>query len=265
MRAKMILSLCTLVGLCSIGGLTAHADGDLSKVKHIIIVMQENHSFDNYLLGVLPYASGTPYHNGPCTPNDHMCVDGLSCERNPVNGKYECHDSNREARQKKVFAFHSNDFCVLTDLDHSWTGSHQEGSFLEPNAGLSSSPNNGFVMVNDQSNQPDGGSESSADDETMSFYNENDIAFYYSLAQTFAIDDRYFCSVLGPTFPNRSYLMVATSFGHLTTDETVPPGAPFVFYQPLTGTIFDQLDAHNVSWAGYFSDIPYGISFRISV
>ena len=38
---------------------SARADGDLSKVNHIIIVMQENHSFDNYF-GVLPYASGTP-------------------------------------------------------------------------------------------------------------------------------------------------------------------------------------------------------------
>jgi len=58
----------------------------------------------------------------------------------------------------------------------------------------------------------------------MSFYNERHIAFYYALAETFSIDDRYFCSVLGPTFPNRSYLMAATSFGHLTTGETVPQG-----------------------------------------
>ena len=240
----------------------ARADGDLGKAKHIIIVMQENHSFDNYL-GVLPYAPGTPYHKGPCAPNDHKCLDGLNCERNPINGKYECHNSNREADQKKVFAFHSSDFCVLTDLDHSWSGTHEEGNFLDPNAGLSSSPNNGFVLVNDQSNQPDSGVETFTDDETMSFYNEKDIAFYYSLAETFAVDDRYFCSTLGPTFPNRSYLMAATSFGHLTNDETVPPGSPFVVYHPLTGTIFDQLDAHGVSCADYFSDIPQGISFRI--
>jgi len=99
-------------------------------------------------------------------------------------------------------------------------------------------------------------------DETMSFYNESDLAFYYSLATSFALDDRYFSSTLGPTFPNRSYLMAATSFGHLTTDEIVPPGKPVAVYQPFTGTIFDQLDAHGVLWADYFSDIPQGISFR---
>jgi phospholipase C len=84
------------------------------------------------------------------------------------------------------------------------------------------------------------------------------------LAQTFAIDDRYFSAVLGPTFPNRSYLMAATSFGHLTTDEEVPElsESPVLFYVPITGTIFDLLDQHGVSWVDYFNDVPQGISFR---
>jgi phospholipase C len=43
----------------------ARADGDINKVNHIVIVMQENHSFDNYF-GVLPYVPGGGYHNaGP--------------------------------------------------------------------------------------------------------------------------------------------------------------------------------------------------------
>jgi phospholipase C len=98
----------------------------------------------------------------------------------------------------------------------------------------------------------------------MSFYNEDDLAFYYALAETFAINDRYFSSVLGPTFPNRAYLMAATSFGHLTSDETlVNPANPLsAFYQPLTGTIFDLLDRYQVSWANYFVDGPQGASFR---
>ncbi len=140
-RLSLVISAMILSILIGLGAAKpARADGNLNKVKHIIIVMQENHSFDNYL-GVLPYAPGTPYHQGPCAANDHTCVDGLNCERNPINGKYECHNSNREADQKKVFAFHASDFCVLTDLDHSWNGTHAEGNFLDPNAGLSSSPN----------------------------------------------------------------------------------------------------------------------------
>ena len=50
----------------------------------------------------------------------------------------------------------------------------------------------------------------------MGFYTQDDIPFYYALAQNFSVNDRYFASVLGPTFPNRSYLVAATSFGHAT-------------------------------------------------
>src|SRR5262245_52542527 len=76
----------------------AHS-GDIHHVKHVIIVMQENHSFDNYF-GVLAFAPGSPYHaarvgdgdgdddgdddgdgdrRAGCGRNDHRCVDGLRC------------------------------------------------------------------------------------------------------------------------------------------------------------------------------------------
>jgi hypothetical protein len=67
----------------------ARADGPLSKVNHVIIVMQENHSFDNYF-GVLPYAPGSPYHTArgtKCALNDHTCLAGLSCVRH-ADGTY---------------------------------------------------------------------------------------------------------------------------------------------------------------------------------
>jgi phospholipase C len=58
--------------------------------------------------------------------------------------------------------------------------------------------------------------------------------------------------------------MAATSFGHLTTNEEVPNivTAPFVFYKPITGTIFDLLDTNKVSWADYSDDVPQATSFR---
>jgi phospholipase C len=81
----------------------------------------------------------------------------------------------------------------------------------------------------------------------MSFYDWEDLPFYYELAEKFAISDRQFSSVLGPTLPNRSYLLAATSFG-LTANEFTPPGG----YNPTIGTIFDLLNAQQVSWADYF-------------
>src|SRR5690349_12985633 len=54
------------------------SDGGIHKVKHVILVMQENHSFDNYF-GALAYAPGSPYQppaagRAGCSGNDHRCV-----------------------------------------------------------------------------------------------------------------------------------------------------------------------------------------------
>src|SRR5215469_14373604 len=87
------------------GILSASAEGNPHKAKHIIIVMQENHSFDNYF-GALAYAPGSPYHSpgdrdndrdrdklGGCARNDHRCVDGLSCSVDS-SGNFTCRNSN---------------------------------------------------------------------------------------------------------------------------------------------------------------------------
>src|SRR5438876_9686183 len=116
----------------------AMADGNLQHVKHIIIVMQENHSFDNYF-GALAYAPGSPYHNanGACSPSDHRCVDGLSCTVD-LAGNLNCSNPNLDDNGSTVVAFHDPSRCVLPDLDHSWFGTHREANFLDPNSTLTS-------------------------------------------------------------------------------------------------------------------------------
>jgi phospholipase C len=258
-RIALTGAAATLAFLVATGG-AVRADGDLHRVNHIIIAMQENHSFDNYF-GALPYARGTPYHPGAggCGSNDHTCIDGLGCTRDSA-GNYTCTNSNVDDDGSTVFAFHDARYCVGPDLQHDWPGSHREANFNHPAGTLASSPNDGFVLVNDATEQTDNG-ESPTDDDTMGFYNEDDLPFYYALAESFAIDDRYFCSVIGQTFPNRSYELAATSFGHLTTSEILPPPGG---YKPITGTIFDLLDQNGVSWVNYFSDLPTSGIFRQS-
>ena len=65
--------------------------------------------------------------------------------------------------------------------------------------------------------------------------------------------------------------MAATSFGHVTTNEIFPPGinpanpSPLntsIGYQPITGSIFDLLDANKVTWFNYFEDLPTSVIFR---
>lgn len=238
----------------------------LNKVNHIIIVMQENHSFDNYF-GALPYAPQSPYHKphgtGGCDPGDHACVDGLSCMVD-ATGALHCFNMNLDDDGSQVFAFHETSRCVIPDLNHSWFPTHQEANYANPRDTLGHSLLDGFVRVNDATEQIDHGVETPTDDQTIGFYDQTDLPFYYDLAEKFAISDRHFSSVLGPTFPNRSYLMAATSFGHLTTDDTFPPLGS-TGYKPITGTIFDLLDKNNVTWADYFQDAPQGASFRLFV
>src|SRR5256885_2274549 len=78
-------------------------------------------------------------------------------------------------------------------------------------------------------------------DRALAWYDQRDIPFYYWLYSTFAMSDRFFSAVLGPTWPNRDYLYAATSDGVRNTGERkldVP-------------TLFDQLDAAGVSWGVY--------------
>ena len=114
----------------------AFADGNLQKVNHIIVVMQENHSFDNYF-GVLALAPGSPYHPsfGACSPFDHKCVDGLACFVDHT-GNYHCANFNPDADNNNslVFAFHDPTRCTIPDLDRSWLGTHKEMNFEFPNA-----------------------------------------------------------------------------------------------------------------------------------
>ena len=239
---------------------TTLADEGLNKVNHIIIVMQENHSFDNYF-GALAYAPGSPYHaaKGSCSAGDHACVDSLTCSFS--SGQLVCSNSNLEDNGSKVTAFHEPTRCVKPDLNHSWLPTHQEGNFANPNQTLRTFLADGFVRVNDATEQVDNGVESSNEDQTIGYYDWTDLPFYYELAQKFAISDRHFSSVLGPTIPNRFYLMAATSFGHLTTNDTVPPPGG---YKPVTGTIFDLFNKYGVSWADYFVDVPQAGDFLLS-
>jgi phospholipase C len=78
----------------------------------------------------------------------------------------------------------------------------------------------------------------------MGYYDQEDIPFYYELASTFAMSDRYFSALLGSTYPNRYFLAAGTSFGIVSTKITnlAPPGVP---------NVYRALNAKGVSWKTY--------------
>ena len=91
---------------------------------------------------------------------------------------------------------------------------------------------------------------------TLGYYTSADLPYYYSLFPTSTMCVNYFCSVLGPTYPNRLYLMAGTS-GGLTDNNLTKPGQ---LNYPM---ILDLLDAHGVTWKIYnvdFESIASGYS-----
>jgi phospholipase C len=86
----------------------------------------------------------------------------------------------------------------------------------------------------------------------MGYWDESDIPFYYSLAKTFCVGNRSFCSTQGQTYPNRRYMMAATSSGYISTTTS-----SFEMPAPANGTLMDVMSKYGVTWKDYFVDLPH--------
>jgi phospholipase C len=84
----------------------------------------------------------------------------------------------------------------------------------------------------------------------MLYWDERQLPFYHSLANTFCVGDRWFASAPCQTYPNRRFMLAGTAFGLISTDTSS------VTQDPPNGTIFDRLDAAGVTWKDYFTDVP---------
>jgi len=116
-------------------------------------------------------------------------------------------------------------------------------------------PPHGWDAVHAQYNggRMDGFYRSAADatgsgDNAIYFYTERELPFYYSLFRDSGLCANYFCSLLGPTWPNRFYLMAGTS-GGITTNGLWGFG---IFDSSTWPIILDLLDDAGVSWKIYY-------------
>ena len=83
----------------------------------------------------------------------------------------------------------------------------------------------------------------------MGYYDRRQVGGYWSLAETYTLADRYFESMFGPTVPNRLYSFAGQA-GGLTSNLIGSSGLDLP-------TIFDQLEAHQISWKYYSSVGPH--------
>jgi phospholipase C len=82
----------------------------------------------------------------------------------------------------------------------------------------------------------------------MAYYTRKDTPIYHAMFDNYAICDRYFCSVMGPTWPNRFYLHAASSGG---IKKNTPREGSFV------DTIWHRLADKCLSAVNYYADAPW--------
>ncbi|MBC3839730.1 phospholipase [Streptacidiphilus sp. 4-A2] len=164
----------------------------LGDIQHVVVLMQENRSFDHYF-GTL---SGVRGFSDPNVP-----VRSVGGSSYPVFDQFGFQPGVGAGSSGYLQPFHLlsdpplEDGQTTNDIDHSWATQH-----LSWNGGAMDSFITSHLAADGATNGP----------VTMGYYTRQDLAFYYALADAFTVCDGYFCSVLGPTDPNRLMLMSAS-------------------------------------------------------
>jgi phospholipase C len=159
--------------------------GELSDIKHVVILMQENRSFDHYF-GTLSRVRGFS--------DPHVLRQTVGGRHFPIFDQFGYQPGVGVDPTGFVQPFHLlsdpplEDGQTTNDISHNWGPQHTSW-----NGGAM----DGFLTTHLSA---DGTSNGLA---TMGYFTRPDLAFYYALADAFTICDAYHCSVLGPTDPNR--------------------------------------------------------------
>lgn len=209
--------------------------GSLADVEHVVILMQENRSFDHYfgcLRGVRGFADPRP----AILPSGRTVWEQQQAAK---DGGAIIRPFHLDTQATAAGCLHS--------LDHSWKGSHARWE-------------NWDVWM------PEKGPFS------MGYMTRADVPYYYALADQFTIGDAYHCSIHGPTGPNRLFLWSGTSGDAIgrrgpfnvtndgvDTNETADmdrdnPKAPALDWVPYSA----RLGAAGISWKVYQEFDNYG-------
>jgi phospholipase C len=144
---------------------------------HIVVVMMENHSFDN-LVGALK--------------RTNPAVDGLTFD---AAGNATNSNPGGPNTPNQVTSFPLPTTAQAKNLSQSWKATHAQ---------INGGAMDGFVR-------------SVGAPEPMGYYTPEVLPFAYSLASTFTLANRWFSSVPAPTYPNRRFLLAGTAYGDAVT------------------------------------------------
>jgi phospholipase C len=222
--------------------------GSLRDVEHVVIHMQENRSFDHYfgtLAGVRGYGD----------PNVQIQSNSL-----PTDGKsvFYQYDPDNTAGGSYLLPWHldtqTTSAQAIPSTSHAWSVQHSAVDIVTNGTTLTAKNDNwlpAHLAADGTSHGP----------YTMSYYEQQDIPFHFALAENFTICDAYHCSLLGPTWPNRMYLMTGmidpegTGGGPIISNVVPSPttGKPYTWE-----TYPEALTKAGISWKIYQEEDDYG-------
>ena len=203
----------------------ARQTGTIMDVEHVVILMQENRSFDHYfgtLRGVRGFSDPRPV----------TLPSGEPVWRQPAPDG-SIHPPFHLDTQKTSAQW-------LKSLDHSWKGSHAKWKHYDS-----------WIAAKGPL--------------TMGYFARADLPFYHALADAFTICDAYHCSIFGPTNPNRLFLFSGTNGLAVGNDglqaivnpddeanETADQANDSKSFQPYRWTTYaERLSAAGINWRVY--------------
>jgi phospholipase C len=200
---------------------TPNRPGSFADIRHIVLLMQENRSFDHYfgtLAGVRGFGDPKPL----MLPTGKSVFHQPDAE-NPLGYLLPFHLDTRSTAAQKI-----------PTTDHSWYGQHLSWNKGHMDLWVSTH------RERDGKNGP----------YCMGYFKRDDIPFHFALAETFTLCDHYFSSVMGPTSPNRMYWMTGTldadgkDGGPMMNNEAPPGGFTWKTYA-------ERLEEAGISWNVY--------------
>jgi phospholipase C len=230
-----------------------HATAGSPGIKHVFVLMLENRSFD-HMLGFARLSGTDPATGAPTDADDlragtHFNIDPAD----PTN---------------QVLAASPADFAISTadkDPPHEFLNALEQlagpgARFPDPvtNGYPAAIDNSGFISAYRGAGSPDPA-------KIMNCFAPRQLPVLTALAREFAVCDRWFSALPGPTWPNRFFAHAASSgglddspSGFEVATSTLVDG-----YRFWNGTIFDRLEAACIDWEIFEGD-EFPVTFALS-
>jgi phospholipase C len=216
----------------------------LQSISHVVFMLQENHSFDNYFGMLNPYRKANGWEMGD--DGKLYDVDGVDDKLTKI--------SNQDDQGLAYSLYKFRTTCV-DDLSSAWLESYGDvyrWSFSSTRPIVM----DGFVHIAQgyanncaSTGQCSGNFTDTTGERAMGYYDQTFLNYYYYMAAQFAVSDRWFSPISTKSTLNR----IATFTGGTTQGLVFDPGSNDHLPQLNIPTIFQELDVAKVSWKIYYT------------